>query len=260
MAHEVTPALSRGAAPPVALRAAARAARVAPLLAAALIAAGVGAASRAAAQDAPDRVTLAEVLPALAGSALGALDLGAAPSPGEVRVVRASDVRRAIRAAGRDARGLDIPRATRVRRDARRLDRAEVERLLRPAVESALAPCDVEALELPASLVLPAGTPTVSVEAEAPRASGRVAAPLLVRVAGREQRVLASARVACPAPVVTAGARVRIVVAIGAVRASAPGIVGQPGRPGDEVRVTNLDTRSQLRGRVVDAHTVEVSP
>jgi hypothetical protein len=220
----------------------------------------VGPARPVSADDAPDRVTLAEVLPALAGSALGALDLGAAPAPGDVRVVRASDIRRAIRAAGHDARGLAIPRTTRVRRDARRLAREEVERLLRPAVESSLAPCVIESVELPGALVLPAGTPTVTTDAVAPRASGRVAAPLVVRVGGREMRVLASARVACPEPVVTAGARVRIVVAVGAVRASAPGLAGQPGRPGDEIRVTNLDTRAQLRARVIDAQTVEVRP
>jgi len=220
----------------------------------------VGPAPFVVADDAPDRIVLAEVLPALAGSALGSVDLGAAPAPGEVRVVRASDVRRAIRAAGHDTRGLDIPRTTRVRREARRLERSEVERLLRPAVVSALAPCGVESLELPAALVLPAGTPTVTTEVEAPRASGRIAAPLVVRVAGREQRVLASARVTCPEPVVSAGARVRIVVSVGAVRASAPGLAGQPGRPGDEIRVTNLDTRAQLRARVIDAQTVEVRP
>jgi hypothetical protein len=103
------------------------------LLGAALLAPAI-----ASAQQTADRITLAEVLPALAGTDLGALDLGAAPVPGGTRVVRATDVRRALVAAGRDARGLDIPRTTRVSREASRLDQDAVERLVRPAVDRVL--------------------------------------------------------------------------------------------------------------------------
>ncbi len=151
-------------------------------------------------------------------------------------------------------------RRGRTQRTTQRLDQRAVERLLRDSVETSLAPCDVTELDFPASLVLPAGDATVASLATAPRASGRITAPLIVTVGDAETRVLVSARVVCPAPVVAAGARVRIVVVIGAVRASAPGIVAQPGRVGDEVRVTNVDTRVQLRGRVIDAGTIEVRP
>jgi len=158
------------------------------------------------------------------------------------------------------ARGSAGRRRGRPHRTTQRLDQRAVERLLRASVETSLAPCDVAELDFPPSLILPAGAATVASLATAPRASGRITAPLIVTVGDAETRVLVSARVVCPAPVVAAGARVRIVVVIGAVRASAPGIVAQPGRIGDEVRVTNIDTRVQLRGRVVDAGTVEVRP
>ena len=158
------------------------------------------------------------------------------------------------------ARGSAGRRRGRTHRTTQRLDQRAVERLLRASVETSLAPCDVAELDFPPSLILPAGAATVASLATAPRASGRITAPLIVTVGDAETRVLVSARVVCPAPVVAAGARVRIVVVIGAVRASAPGIVAQPGRIGDEVRVTNVDTRVQLRGRVVDAGTVEVRP
>jgi len=151
-------------------------------------------------------------------------------------------------------------RRSRTQRTTQRLDQRAVERLLRDSVETSLAPCEVTELDFPPSLILPAGDATVASLATAPRASGRITAPLIVTVGDAETRVLVSARVVCPAPVVAAGARVRIVVVIGAVRASAPGIVAQPGRVGDEVRVTNLDTRVQLHGRVIDAGTVEVRP
>ena len=158
------------------------------------------------------------------------------------------------------AHGPAARRRGRARRTTQRLDQRAVERLLRDSVETSLAPCDVTELDFPPSLILPAGDATVASLATAPRASGRITAPLIVTVGDAETRVLVSARVVCPAPVVAAGARVRIVVVIGAVRASAPGIVAQPGRIGDEVRVTNIETRVQLRGRVIDAGTVEVRP
>lgn len=151
-------------------------------------------------------------------------------------------------------------RRGRARRSTQRLDQRAVERLLRDSVETSLAPCDVTELDFPPSLILPAGDATVASLATAPRASGRITAPLIVTVGDAETRVLVSARVVCPAPVVAAGARVRIVVVVGAVRASAPGVVAQPGRIGDEVRVTNVETRVQLRGRVIDSGTVEVRP
>lgn len=229
-------------------------------IAAVLVAAALLAPAFASAQQSADRITLAEVLPALAGTDLGALDLGAAPVPGGARVVRATDVRRALLAAGRDARGLDIPRTTRVSREASRLDQDAVERLVRPAVEASLSPCELTELDAPPSLLLPAGTPTVASLGTTPRASGRVTAPVVVTVGAVETRVLISARVVCPPPIIAAGARVQIVVIVGAVRATAPGIVAQPGRRGDQVRVTNVDTRVQLTGRVVDSGTVEVRP
>jgi hypothetical protein len=164
--------------------------------------------------------------------------------------------------AGQEANAHDraARRRGRARRSTQRLDQRAVERLLRDSVESSLAPCDVTELDFPPSLVLPAGDATVASLATAPRASGRITAPLIVTVGDAETRVLVSARVVCPAPVVAAGARVRIVVVVGAVRASAPGVVAQPGRIGDEVRVTNVETRVQLRARVIDSGTVEVRP
>ncbi|MEZ4253151.1 MAG: hypothetical protein R3B99_33505 [Polyangiales bacterium] len=63
-----------------------------------------------------------------------------------------------------------------------------------------------------------------------------------VREAGREQRVSVRATVRCPEPEVAAGARVRVVVRIGAVQATATGVA--PGRSGDVIEVTNDATRA----------------
>jgi len=94
----------------------------------------------------------------------------------------------------------------------------------------------------------------------APRASGRMSAPVTLVAGGRETRLVLSVAVECPAPIVAPGADVHIVAVSGSVRAIAPGTAMQPGRVGDVVRVRNRVTRSQLSARIVDARTVEVIP
>jgi flagella basal body P-ring formation protein FlgA len=44
------------------------------------------------------------------------------------------------------------------------------------------------------------------------------------------------------------------------VKATAPAEARQPGRRGDIIRITNRATGASLRGRIIDAHTVEVMP
>lgn len=230
------------------------------LRAAALAALGLGAVAlgpRAVRAD-TGRVTLAEILPALAGTELGALDLGPAPAPGETRTIRRSDVLRALSAAGRDARGLALPRVARVHRDVRAVAGAEVDALLRPAIDAALGACRVRALDPPRDLRLGTGRPEIAAEVAPPRASGRLAVPVRIVEGGRTLRIVVPADVECPPPVVAPGARVRIVVVVGAVRATAPGQALQAGRVGDEIQVTNLLSRARLSARVLDAGTVEV--
>jgi len=224
------------------------------LLAAALLA---GLPATGAAQD---HVVLAEVIPALAGTELGALELGPAPPPGASRVVRRSEVLSALRRAGRDPRGLAIPRTTRIRRDARRLDADALEALSRDAIAEALAPCSMSDLRIDATAVVARGELAVRVEGGPPPRSGPRLVVVILSAAGRETRVPAQARVECPAPVVRPGARVRVIARFGSVEASAPGVARQPGRVGDVIRVRGGSGRASLRARVIDAQTVEVVP
>ncbi|HJL19619.1 MAG TPA: flagella basal body P-ring formation protein FlgA [Sandaracinaceae bacterium LLY-WYZ-13_1] len=224
------------------------------LVVAALVLALLGPAA-AAAQSA---VHLSEVVPALGGTELGALEVGPAPPPGGTRVIRRSDVLRALREAGRDPRGLAIPRATRIRREARALDGDRIEALSRDAVVEALAPCRLEELTVRGDATVAAGPLEVTAEGQAPRRSGAASVMVILSAGGREVRVPAQARVRCPAPVVRPGRRVRLRVRFGAVIASAPGVARQPGRVGEVIRVQNLQTRASLRARVIDAETVEV--
>jgi hypothetical protein len=205
-----------------------------------------------------DRITLAEILPELAGTDLGALDLGPAPPPGQWRTVRRSDVLRALASVGRDARGLALPRVSRIRREVRVVSGSEVEALLRPAIDAALGACRTRSLDAPRDLRLGSTAPEVYAETAAPRASGRIAVLVRVVDGGRTVRMVVPTEVECPAPVVAAGARVRIVVTVGAVRVTAPGQALQAGRVGDEIQVANLLSRARLTARVLDPATVEV--
>jgi hypothetical protein len=204
-------------------------------------------------------VRLEEIVPALVGSELGATRVGPAPAPGTERRVTRDEVLRALAAAGRDARGLVIPRSVSVRRSLRTLDAATIDALLRPAVARALAPCELVDLRVPTRLELGASPPEIEPDIALPlRESGSVSGMVRIREAGREQRIAVRATVRCPAPAVSAGARVRVIVRVGPVLASASGVARQPGRVGDVIRVTNEATRAALLARVVDGETVEV--
>lgn len=218
---------------------------------------------RARAEDVPvqgDEITLEDLLPALRGTELGTIAVAKAPAPGESALVRSSDVRAALRKQGRDTRGLAIPRSVRVVRRARTLAVDELENLVRAELAPKLAPCDVARLSSLAPVRIAEGEFDIQVET-APRVnSGRVHAAITVLQGSRAQRMSAQVELSCPPPVVSAGANVRLVVVSGPVRVSAPGVAHQPGRVGDEIRVTNQISKKGLRGRVLDAQTVEVLP
>lgn len=207
-----------------------------------------------------ERITLAAILPALAGTELGEIDLGPAPRPGEAKVVLAADVRSALRQSQRDERGLRIPKKVRVVRPEKVLPETEMQERARVALNQAVAPCAVVSLGVMAAETVAVGELTVIAKANVPRTSGRVSAQL--ELSQGEWRVVrhVQAVVECPEPVVSAGANVRLVAWIGAVKVSAPGTASQPGRVGDEIRVMNSITRKNLRARVLDGQSAEVIP
>lgn len=205
-----------------------------------------------------ETVELAALVPALQGTELGGLVVAEAPLPGESRVVRASDIKAMLKAQGRDARGLDLPRSTRLTRRARNVSEAELSKRVREAVAAQVAPCTMVVLSTLPALSLGAGDYQVTATSTARRDSGRVPLVITLTQGERTQRISAQGELTCPLPVLQPGANVRLVASAGSVRVSAPATVHQAGRVGDEVRVTNQVTKKQLRGRVIDAQTVEV--
>ncbi len=207
-----------------------------------------------------ERVTLAMILPALEGTDLGALDLAPAPLPGESRVIRASDIKAKLHESGRDARGLAIPRSVRVVRHAHTLAAAELDDLAKKALSARVAPCSVTELSTLTPLTIAEGPFELEAEATPRKVSGRTHAALIVRQGERTQRLSVQAVVSCPEPVVMPGAELKLIAVSGAVRVSAPAVAQQPGRIGDEIRVTNQITKKSLKARVLDAQSAEVIP
>jgi hypothetical protein len=205
-----------------------------------------------------ERVTLAMILPALTGTELGELDLAPAPLPGESSVIRASDVKAKLKESGRDARGLMIPKSVKLVRRKRTVETKELDALAKVALAPRVAPCNVEQLSVLSPVTLGEGEFELEAEAMQRKQSGRTNVVLTLRQGERTQRISMQAVLSCPAPVVQPGAQVRLIVINGAVRVTAPGVATQPGRVGDEIRVTNSISKKSLMGRVIDAQSVEV--
>jgi len=207
-----------------------------------------------------DRVRLAEIVPALEGSDLGALDLGPAPAPGTSRIIRRAEIVATIAAAGRSAEGLALPRQARIERRAVVLSASQVEQRTREAIIAAVSPCTVDHIVVASSATI--GEGELSVVATGPMRPQDGATVVMLDLSTGALSTHLSARVdlSCPEPVVQSGTRVTVVVRSGAVRASAQGVVRGTGRVGDVVHVRVDSTGALVEGRVVDGTTVEVSP
>lgn len=207
---------------------------------------------------AQERITVAEVIPVLAGSEVGQLELGPAPAPGRSRTIHGRQIRAALRKAGVNARGIVIPKRTRITRQARTLAPEDIAALAAPSIDEALGACSPTAV-LPRNEIHVAPG-ELSVEASAPRPtrSGRATVMVSISSAGTTVRAPVLVEYVCPPPVIRSGSTVTVVAVVGKVRASVPGIAAQHGRVGDRITVTNRLTGSRLLARVVDATTVEV--
>lgn len=214
-------------------------------------------------EDLGDAIALAEVLPALADTELGAIVVGPAPAPGTSRRVRRSEVLAALEREGRSARGLAIPRVTTVRRERVVYERDSLAELLHGPLVRELGSCRLESLSPSGRATLARAPTEVDVEVRLPQASSRAAASnvggtAILRDGRNTVRVPFRARVSCPAPVVRPGNRIWVRVRVGPVIARAEAEVRQPGRIGDVIRVRNVSTRAVLQARILDAETAEV--
>ncbi|MET0388342.1 MAG: flagella basal body P-ring formation protein FlgA [Polyangiales bacterium] len=210
---------------------------------------------------AEDRITLAEVMPALTDTPLGAVEVAAAPPAGTSLTVTRSDVLRALTQAGVESavKATDIPKRTSIRRDAVALTREELTEHARDAIAEATAPCELREARYPSEVRVNAGPREYQAEFPSLR-TGSVTGAVLVTSGGRVTRVPVITNLSCPPPEVRSGVQLTAVAVVGNVRASAPAEARQPGRRGDIIRIVNKATGANLRGRIIDAQTVEVVP
>lgn len=206
---------------------------------------------------AQERIVLSEVIPALQGTELGLTEVGDAPAPGMSRVVSRSEVLSALRKNGVSPQGLNVPRAKRVTRTARRLESKELAELAAPALTESFSPCQVERIAQLEAVTVTDGPLSVRVEARPTVRSGNASGVLILESANHVIRVPLRVSVRCPPPLVAASSQVRIVVRIGNVVASASGQALQAGGLDDIVSVTRSTDGARIRARVVGSATVE---
>ena len=215
----------------------------------------------AAVASAQDRVLLEELMPALHGTPLGAVDIAQAPLPGGSITVRRSDVQRALLQAGlgNALKPVEIPKSTQVSREAIALSREQLSTQANDVVRSATAPCELRDARYPNEVRVMGGPRSYRAEFNGLH-SGTVTGAVFVESGGHVTRVPVIASLTCPPPEVASGAQLVAIAVVGHVKASAPAEARQPGRVGEIIRITNRATGASLRARVIDARTVEVVP
>jgi hypothetical protein len=211
-------------------------------------------------QPAQERVLLQEIMPELAGSPLGAVDVAAAPALGASLLLRKNDVLRALIQAGASAKGLTIPRSIRITRELTSLAHAELSLQAQAALEHAVAPCELREARFPNLVRIARGARSFHAEFPNGLRNGQITGTVIIESGGHSARVPVVASLVCPLPAISAGMQVTARAVVGQVTASAPAEARQPGRVGEVIRITNRATGASLRARVLDAHTVEIVP
>lgn len=208
-----------------------------------------------------DRVLLHEVMPALAGTPVGAVDVAQAPAPGTTLTIHRADVQRALTQAGlrESLKAKDIPKSVKVSRQAVKLSRDELQAQAHEHVLAAVTPCDLGEVRYPSEVRVQAGPRTFRAEFNGLR-SGSLTGAVFIEAGGRETRVPVIATLVCPPPEVKAGTQLLAVAQVGPVKATAPAEARQTGRVGEIIRITNRATGASLRGRIVNSRTVEIVP
>jgi hypothetical protein len=218
-------------------------------------------AAPARAQESTDRVLLAEVMPALNGTPLGAVDVAQAPTPGTSLTIRRADVLRALAQAGMQEtlKTAEIPKSVKVSREAITVSREELSAQAGEAVRNATAPCELRDVRYPSEVHIQAGPRQFRAEFTGLH-SGSVNGAVFARSGAHETRIPVVASLSCPAPEISAGAQLVAIAQVGSVKATAPAEARQPGRVGEVIRITNRATGASLRARILDSRTVEVVP
>jgi hypothetical protein len=211
------------------------------------------------------QIVVAEILPSLAGTELGAVPIAAEPLPGGMITIRRSDVLRALDQAGFSGADLAIPKATRISREVVSISKEDLLEQAQAALAEAAGACEVQSARVSSDAKVIAGPRVFHAELPVRSVSARattvhVSGAIFVDSGGQRVRVPVMASVLCPPPDVMAGSQLTVFAKIGPVRASAPAEARQPGRIGEIIRVTNRATGAALRARLLSPQMAEVVP
>lgn len=212
------------------------------------------------------RIHLSDVSEGFDGE-LAALDLGAAPTPGNSRTVPRSEVEAQLRAAGEDTKKLHMPASIVIRSAARRFSGAELTSLFQPQLAAAL-PRGISLRQLKLTRTLVA-SPSVTVgEAhfpKIPKHEGELTVTATVELRQGDEVV---ARVPVTAiidvsreatrPALERGARVNVVIEHGGAKVSALALSMSDAELGEIILFRVASTQRVLHARVESADSARV--
>lgn len=212
------------------------------------------------------RIRLGDVLPE-APRVVHDVDLGAAPAPGNSRLLSREEIERQLREAGQSPSLLRLPASIRVTSAAKRWTVAELETLVQPAIERALPRgARLSKLRVRKGYALSPRTEVGRVTfGKLPKREGSyqtTATVELVADGDTGVRLPVSVELELGAlasqSVLEKGAAVHLVIERGAARVSAVGVALSSGDVGDVVQFKVQNTHKVLRGRIESRTTARV--
>ena len=208
------------------------------------------------------RIALGDVL-RNAPASIANLDLGPSPRPGKSRVLKGEYIRKRLRQAMIQVKGLRIPHRVRVDRPSQILTELQLQSIMRRQLPYLLpGGIIVKSMKVRGGVVLARGPikvglgkvrlrhgrQTVTATVQAGDSSPKLVIVALDIEQNRESDILYVKR----------GQPVIVMVRLNGVTIRAKAVAQQDGRKGQLVAVLPLDGRKLIRGRVVESGTVEV--
>lgn len=216
------------------------------------------------------RFCLAEIAELAGGDealrrALGAMELGASPLPGQKRTFTRQQLLTRLRQHGYDPTQftIEMPDTIQITRVAQAVGASAVEQFARAEIQKRTG-VDISRWRLenpPAEIALPEGTLNFVVEGT-PRVSEKSALIEIAVQVNNETRARYSLRFQAPpstrTPLVRAGETVQVVVQSGGVVIEVSGVARASGAEGEVIPVYVPETQKTVRARVAEKGRVEV--
>ena len=209
-----------------------------------------------------ERVRLVHLIPRMP-EPWASVDLGAAPEPLQQRVVTSHDIATKIALARLEAAPLPLPGRTQVQRTGTNITEPELRTMLQEALMAQMPTAyALRSLSVNGGIVVGAGAVEVVLGPLQPHEGKQTIMATVQSEDGiaRTVPMLVDLHrtVKASGPVIARGQDIVIVLIQGSVRVQSSGTAQGPGAIGDMIAVMPTSGIRMLRGRVLDARTVEV--